>query len=80
MNILIALMNLEHAYGTEESPQDVIDQALSALNQVKVYRHLVSMHKTPQAASRSVTYFPQKDRIVTRTLTYNFACTTQPKQ
>jgi rRNA biogenesis protein RRP5 len=44
LNIWIALMNLEHAYGSEESLQDVIDRALSAMDQVKVYRHLASMY------------------------------------
>ena len=43
-NIWVALMNLEHVYGSEESLQDVIDRALSAMDQRNVYRHLAKMY------------------------------------
>ena len=43
-NIWVALINLEHMYGTEESLKDVVKRALSAMDQKQIYRHLSSMY------------------------------------
>ena len=43
-NVWVALINLEHMHGNKESLKAVIDRALSAMDQKKIYTHITKMY------------------------------------
>ena len=43
-NIWVALINLEHKFGDEETLKAVMDKALQAIDQLKIYSHVAKMY------------------------------------